>query len=170
MTQRGGRITCPRCGANNFDTVTACWKCGTALAGGINPAPLAAPAMSAPRPEIGGYVPPSISSPVGASGDPAVARRAAFWLAVVFPWFGLPIGWAFMMVEDHRRQAIGRYCAIWSIIALIFHFLFMFASMQLLVSRALPILMSLTGGNQRNVSGGLGDDLGGMNGGMPRLQ
>ena len=156
MTQSGGRITCPRCGTNNFNTVTACWKCGTALAGnGVAPAMSPAPVINAPRQEYSSYVPPIVS----ASGDPAAAKRAAFWLAVVFPWFGLPIGWAFMMIEDHKRQAIGKYCAMWSIIALIFHCLFLFASVQVAVSRFLPYIMN-SASSQRgaNNSGGLDSD------------
>ena len=27
MASADGRIACPKCGANNFDTVTVCWKC-----------------------------------------------------------------------------------------------------------------------------------------------
>ncbi len=152
MTQSGGRITCPRCGTNNFNTVSACWKCGATLAGGgAVPAMSSAAPTNAPRQEYSSsYVPPVVS----AYGDPAVAKRAAFWLAMVFPWFGLPIGWAFMMIEDHKRQAIGKYCATWSIIALIFHCLFLFASIQVTVSRLLPFLMQTAASAQRGAGGG----------------
>jgi hypothetical protein len=164
MTSSGGRLTCPRCGANNFDTVTSCWKCGTALTGAAAVStPQPAPAMSPNRSEASGYLPAA----VGASGDPAVARRAAFWLAVVFPWFGLPIGWTFMMMDDYRRQAIGRLCATWSLIALIFHLLFLFASTQLLIARILPYLAQQAQGLGRGASGGMGGDFDGMRGGMP---
>lgn len=162
MTQSGGRITCPRCGTNNFNTVTACWKCGTALAvtPSVAPAPSIAP-MNAPRQEYPSYVPASLSM----SGDPAVAKRAAFWLAVVFPWFGLPIGWAFMMIEDHKRQAIGRFCVIWSIVALIFHCLFVFASIQITVSRLLPYVLqnALPQRSSGGMSGNANNDFSGMN-------
>ena len=158
MTQSGGRITCPRCGTNNFNTVTACWKCGTALA--ATPLPSSAPPINAPRSEYSAYVPPSL--PI--SGDPAVAKRAAFWLAVVFPWFGLPIGWAFMMIEDHKRQAIGKFCVMWSIVALIFHCLFVFASIQVAVSRLLPYVLqnALPQKSSGSTSEYGGSDLGGM--------
>ena len=156
MTQSGGRITCPRCGTNNFNTVTACWKCGTALAAGrAMPAMAPAPLPNTPRQEYSSsYVPPVMS----VSGDPAVAKRAAFWLAVTFPYFGLPIGWAFMMVEDHKRQTIGKYCATWSIVALIFHCLFLFASIQVTMSRLLPFLMNTAASAQRGVGSGGGFD------------
>ncbi len=65
-------------------------------------------------------------------GDPAVAKRAALYLALLCPWFGLPIGWAFMMFEDRRRQAIGRFCATWSAVAIGVHILVMFVLFSLL--------------------------------------
>src|SRR5207248_2569961 len=118
MAQRAGRMTCPRCGANNFDTVTSCWKCGTALGAGASSAiPVAAPlpaapvaypaerAPSAPQPALYPAAAPAASA---TSGDSGVAKRAAFYMGVTLPWIGLPVGWIFMMIEDSRKQAIGR--------------------------------------------------------------
>ena len=131
MAQRSGRITCPRCGANNFDTVTACWKCGTALGSGAaagSPAPpastipLTVPPVERPAqaPQQTAYTPvayPSATTPPPAlSGNTGVAKRAAFALGITIPWIGLPVGWVFMMIEDSRKQAIGRICAVWSMI------------------------------------------------------
>ena len=154
MAQRAGRITCPRCGANNFDTVTSCWKCGAPVGAGAiaqppmpaAPTPVSnlqassmplsypsdrAPAMAAPAPMS--YA-PSIPT-----GDIGVARRAALALALTLPFLGLPVGWIFMMFDDRGKQAIGRWCANWSMIGLVLHlFLTYFMFMQ-----SGPILMRL---------------------------
>ena len=133
MAQRAGRITCPRCGANNFDTVTSCWKCGSPVgAAGMTPAaPMpAAPAPVAPQasyPQERAPVPASYSQPApvpypaAVSGDTGVARRAALALALTIPFIGLPVGWIFMMIEDRNKQAVGRWCAMWSMIGLVLH-------------------------------------------------
>lgn len=103
----GGRVSCTRCGANNFDTVTACWKCGAALGAGSTAASAVAGA------------PVQIS----ASGDSGATGRAALWLGLLFPYFGLPIGLAFMMCDDRRRQEVGRVCITWSAISMAAHVL-----------------------------------------------
>ncbi len=59
--------------------------------------------------------------PPAATGDPAVARRAAIALALTIPFIGLPVGWVFMMIEDRNKQAIGRVCAVWSMVGLVLH-------------------------------------------------
>ena len=150
MAQRAGRLVCPRCGANNFDTVAACRKCGAPLSGavsaGVSAPPMAPPVV--PRATSGYERPSSPSTGVAfvsavPTGDPAVARRAALALALTIPWLGLPIGWAFMMVEDSRRQAIGRLCAVWSMIALVFHLLLMFVLVQPMISMAQQLLLPM---------------------------
>lgn len=137
MAQRAGRTVCPRCGANNFDHVATCWKCGVPLtASGMSPAPAPPPggptrdayraeARPEMRQEAPGHAPPSY--PLSSAGDSGVARRAAIALALTLPWIGLPVGWVFMMIEDSRKQSIGRLCATWSMVALVFHLLLMFA-------------------------------------------
>ena len=55
MAQRSGRINCPRCQSNNFDTVTVCWKCGASLVTG---AP-SQPAMALPQAPYPSAAPPS---------------------------------------------------------------------------------------------------------------
>jgi hypothetical protein len=77
------------------------------------------------------------------AGDPAVAKRAALALAWVVPWFGLPIGWAFMMFEDRRRQAIGRYCAIWSAVAMVVHTFVLFAILSMMSAVAASMTSNL---------------------------
>ena len=166
MVQRAGRVTCPKCGANNFDTVTTCYRCNASLISGAQPsgggqggiataperggrpvpmnAPLP-PAMNAPgqapmMPPAPAYMPDYGG---GGGGDPGVARRAAVMLALTIPWLGLPVGWAFMMMEDRKRQAIGRYCVNWSLIALVFHLLLSFVFVQSL-SSYLPMILGMT--------------------------
>src|ERR1700722_7616081 len=123
LTQHSGRITCPKCGANNFETVTACWKCSAPLASGAAPAavyPVGQVSTSYYTPE---RTPSQTPAPLQMVGDPNVANRAAILLAITIPWIGLPAGWLFMMVEDQRKQRVGRLCANWSLIALVVHLL-----------------------------------------------
>jgi len=68
--------------------------------------------------------------PAPSTGDYGVARRAAIAFALTLPYISLPVGWTFMMIEDHRRQAIGRICVIWSCVALFFHLLLGFVAAQ----------------------------------------
>ena len=89
MAQRTGRVSCSRCGANNFDTVTACWKCGAALGTGNASMPVMPVAASA-----SGERPAPVFVPTQPSGNPALAKRAAIALALTIPFLGLPIGWA----------------------------------------------------------------------------
>ncbi len=164
MAQSSGRLTCPRCGANNFETVSACWKCSAPLggAGGASASSSASaaaafsgsPGMGAER--VSGSAGPAVfmTPPVAATGDSGVATRAAIALALTFPWIGLPVGWCFMMIEDRRKQAIGRICAVWSMIALVFHLLFTFVLLQSVMSQILPILTGVM--KARSESGGSG--------------
>lgn len=163
MAQRAGRRTCPRCGANNFDTVSHCWKCSAPLSGVPSApaaAPVPAPAASDPLPaavpaRAAAYAPPLAF----ADGDPAAARRAAVMLGLVFPWIGLPVGWVFLMLEDGRRQAVGRVCVLWSAIALVLHVLLLYASVAALVPTAMSVLgikRELSAGTESPPSGGFG--------------
>jgi hypothetical protein len=95
-------------------------------------------------------MPPAASTVAVTPGDPGSARRAAIALALTFPWIGLPVGWIFMMIEDARKQAIGRICAVWSLFALIFHLLLMFALTQMAMSYVRELLPLLQ--NMRNSS------------------
>jgi hypothetical protein len=69
-------------------------------------------------------------TPAPTTGDYGVARRAAIVFALTLPFISLPVGWTFMMIEDHRRQAIGRICVYWSLAALLFHLLLGFVAAQ----------------------------------------
>ncbi len=115
-----GRWTCAKCGANNFDTVTACWKCNTTKHAGSS-SPQYAPSMGE-RPMQYAPAAPVMSPSIALQGDPGTAKRAALLLAFTLPFIGLPVGWVFMMMEDYRRQAIGRFCVLWSCVALLVHF------------------------------------------------
>ena len=128
MPGGSGRIACPRCGANNFDTVTVCWKCSAPLVAAAAVAGMPAPAVSAPfaapAPAVDRI--PSYAPPAATIGNAATANRAAIWLGLLFPYFGLPIGLAFMMCDDRRRQEVGRLCIIWSLLSGAVHLLLMF--------------------------------------------
>ncbi len=141
-----GRWTCPRCGSNNFDTVTQCWKCNSARIGGaVAPPPPAAstPVYNVPQERVASapVFPAAMSLPSG--GDPQVAKRAAILLALSLPYIGLPVGWAFMMVEDYKKQAIGRFCVWWSCVGLIVHLVFGFIALQSLTAVALKVLVPM---------------------------
>jgi hypothetical protein len=170
MAQRAGRLTCPRCGANNFDTVTACWKCSAPLSAGSAAPAAAMPASPYAPPErapmAAPIMSPAVHYPVPA-GDSGVARRAAIALALTFPWLGLPVGWIFMMIEDRSRQAIGRVCVIWSMIALVFHLLLMFVAMQSVRTVLMSTLDILKSVQQSQNEGGGGMGGGRFGGGIP---
>ena len=125
-----GRIACPRCGANNFDTVTVCWKCSTPLTGQAampaTPAPVYASQSGAPAAVAMDRVP--TYAPAAASGSSSTPGRAAMWLGLLFPYFGLPIGLAFMMCDDRRRQEVGRACVIWSLVSGVIHLILLFVT------------------------------------------
>lgn len=161
MAKSGGRIVCARCGANNFDTVTVCWKCSAPL-GGAAPASTgvqSAPTMGAPQ--ASSYSEPfSPRVPItgGMTMNPQTANRAAFWLGLLMPYFGLPIALAFMMCDDPRRQEVGRICLLWSVISGVIHILLMFVLMLGMQAA----LMSLIGGLKGVQPGGGGGGGGGM--------
>ena len=173
MAQRGGRIVCPRCGSNNFDTVTACWKCSAPLAGGVaaqgytpspmSAAPAAAGVTAAGRAEGLVY---GAATAAHQMGDSARANRAAFWLGMLFPYFGFPIGLAFMMCDDRRRQEVGRICILWSTLSGAIHLLLMFVSLLGLRELLVSVLGIAKSGAMRGMpsGGGLGGGLGGGDG------
>lgn len=168
MASRSGRLVCPRCGTNNFDTVSVCWKCAAPLGAAALPAagiPQAAPFPQNVPSAYGNreYAPPPAALPMAAAypmaptGSRSVAVRAALALAITIPWIGLPVGWAFMMVEDRQRQSIGRLCATVSLISLFVHLFLMAVTIRPLMTQSLSLLV-------RMMQGGAG---GGMNGGTP---
>src|ERR1041385_2254206 len=163
MAQRAGRVTCPKCGANNFDTVTSCWKCGTPMGAGATAmasvpmpqavAPTYVERVPQPSPPVA-YAPVAPTAPP--TGDSGVARRAAIALALTIPWIGLPAGWIFMMIEDSRKQTIGRVCAVWSMISLIPHVALMVWLTQATAKSILPLLTAFLQGYLRASQNGGG--------------
>lgn len=148
MAARTGRVVCSQCGANNFDTVSSCWKCNAPLAAYAHPSVMAdAPSRSVPPaldPLTSNPIPPG-SHPTNAaqrfayqasagyaapSGSSSLANRSAVWLGLLFPWFGIPIALAFMMCEDRRKQEVGKLCLIWSLIAAFLHILLLLVSLM----------------------------------------
>jgi hypothetical protein len=100
------------------------------------------------------------SAPVAAAagiGNPSVANRAALWLGLLMPYFGLPIALAFMMCDDRRRQEVGRICLFWSIISTVVHLLLFFVSMLGLREYFMFAL-----GTLKSQAGKAGGGLGGM--------
>jgi len=165
MAQRAGRITCPRCGANNFDTVTSCWKCGSPVG------QMAGTPMPAAMPQPAAAMPPMSPSPVQytqerapapayqpapmPTGDSGVAKRAALALGLTIPFVGLPVGWVFMMIEDRNKQAIGRWCAMWSMIGLVLHLFVTWFMIQQSVPLMIQLLGAATKGMSRQNPGGI---------------
>ncbi len=165
-----GRIACPRCGANNFETVSACWKCSTPLGTGAHAAPggQAAPqsaaqvhaAPSQPMYSAREERAPTYSPPVAQyvpAGDPATATRAAILLALTIPWVGLPAGWLFMMVENPKTQRVGRICANWSAVALVVHILItgiMFQGAVSSLKSLIPLMQQMRQGGGQGMPGG----------------
>lgn len=114
-----GRIVCSQCGANNFQTQAACWKCGASLFA-ASPTPAAGSASAAPgRPSAS--VPHLPSSP---PVDPTVASISAIVLAALFPYIALPVGIVFLMLDDRRKIEVGRVAIVAGLIFTIAHTLF----------------------------------------------
>ena len=150
MSQGSGRIVCPQCGANNFDTVTVCWKCGAALGAGSSVAARpAAPVFGAV--EAAAY---RVGAAAANVGNPATANRAAIWLGLLMPYFGLPIGLAFLMCDDRRRQEVGRICVLWSVVALAAHLLLGFVALLGMREYFALALNAATAAARRSAGGG----------------
>lgn len=151
-----GRISCPRCGANNFDTVTVCWKCGAPL--GPNAPVDARGGLPPVAPQAGAQ--PAFAHVRNAAAS-ALANRSAVALGLMFPYFGLPIALAFMMCDDPRRQEVGRICLIWSVVSSVGHVLLALSGIL-----SVSALMGAMLGSGHAGGGGLRLP-GGMPGGLP---
>ena len=127
-----GRLVCPQCGANNFATQAACWKCNTRLAG-----------RGADRPA------PSLSAvPVDAEA-PHIAPWAAVALGLSFPFFAMPIGLIFLMLDSRRRSHIGRIALLWGTIGTILHLIGTIVALQGTVTRMRALIPALSQGRDR---------------------
>ncbi len=115
--EAAGRIVCPQCGANNFQTQAACWKCGASLFGG--PAPAARPGNASSD-----MAPRSPALPLSPPVDGMVATASAIVLAALFPYVALPVGIVFLMLDDRRKMEVGRVAIVAGLIFTIAHTLF----------------------------------------------
>lgn len=115
-----GRVVCARCGANNFETQAACWKCASPLA----------PGVAAPAPNANGAArhaaPLSLSAdaparPVFDVVDPAVAHWVGIIGGLLIPLAMLPVGLAFLMWDDRRKVEVGRTATLASIAGTLIH-------------------------------------------------
>lgn len=127
------RLICAHCGANNFDTQAACWKCGVPLGAAAAPAPpVAAPVPSAgaplhasPRPSSADRPAVPLAAPVRPqpSVDPAVANWAAIVGGLLMPAILFPVGFVFLMLDDRRKLELGRISLIASVAGTVLHLL-----------------------------------------------
>ncbi len=104
-----GRIVCPQCGANNFATQSACWKCGAVLARGSTSVPNV---PASPLPNL-----PTAPQ----AEDPQLAFWSSLALGLLFPLYAVPVGIVFLMLDDRRRSEIGRFAIIFGIIGTVLH-------------------------------------------------
>ena len=90
-------------------------------------------------------------------GDLRMAKRAALLLAWTLPFFGLPIGWTLMMIQNRQRQEIGRFCATWSLVAFLVHTILF----GILAAQSTPLLLKImTSVYEKQNQGGSGGGAG----------
>ncbi len=133
-TAATGRMTCAKCGANNFETQAACWKCGTPLgsgsreqgAGNREPgfAPVAPLSFAPPLPNV----------------DPSVANWVGIVGGLLVPIAMLPVGLAFLMWDDRRKVEVGRIATIASLVGTLFHAVFTYFAVAGAVGAAMKMM------------------------------
>lgn len=123
-----------------------------------------APAMAAPN--YTERATASVVQTVSTLGNMAASNRAAFWLGMLMPYFGLPIGLAFIMCDDRRRQEVGRLCVLWSLLSSVIHLLLMIVSL-LGMRQFLAAFMGSAMNAAKSGGGGMGGGLGGGLDGSP---
>lgn len=143
-TAVSGRVVCPRCGANNFDTQAACWKCGTPLTPGVASAPVSGPVLHSPT--------SSAPSPVLSIGnnnvDPSVANWVGILGGLLIPIVMLPVSFVFLMWDDRRKVEVGRIALIASLVGTVIHGIFTYMAVYGLVTAGLKMIPSMTGRGQ----------------------
>ncbi|MBC8140334.1 MAG: hypothetical protein H7Y38_02705 [Armatimonadetes bacterium] len=128
-TASAGRTICGNCGANNFETQAACWKCGKTLAGtgiALSAAPRLADSVAV------------VAAP--ATVDPAVAQWTAILGGLLVPIVMLPVGLAFLMWDDRRKVEVGRTATIASLVGTLFHAIFTYFAVAGVVGMAMKML------------------------------
>lgn len=175
MAAPAGRVICVRCGANNFDTQAACWKCGAALAAGA--APSMPPQQRHPgATAAGGGAPqqapvnPAFAAPqrpAYTTVDPAIAVWSSVGLAFFFPFVAVPVGIVFLMLDDRRKAEIGRITLIWGLVFSLFQTIGSF----LLIREPMQAVMGLAQGfGARAGRTGADGAAGGAGNGIQQLQ
>jgi len=159
MATTTGRLICARCGSNNFDTQAACWKCGTPLAAPGAPPPAAAARVPAAPREAGVAAgapspPPSVAAPRPVAGvDPGVANWTGIISGLLLPYFMLPVGIVFMMLDDRRRLEVGRNTVIASLVGTLLHIFVTGLMLAPLFQLFTKVLGPVLGGEQRGAIG-----------------
>ncbi|MDX1933431.1 MAG: hypothetical protein SFU56_12550 [Capsulimonadales bacterium] len=158
MAATAGRAICPRCGANNFSTQAACWKCGTSLTGaGAAPRPPAsAPPSVAPAGPANPAPTPVPYAATADAPDPAVALWAAVALALLFPFVAVPVGIVFLMLDDRRKAELGRATILWGVISSVAHLLVTGWLINATVRQGMAVLQGITRARAEAAGGTLG--------------
>lgn len=145
-----GRRVCPRCGANNFDTQAACWKCGAGLVGSAPPvappvAPVASPPLRPSASDVPGARPVTPARPATTPVDPAIANWTAIISSLLMPYIMLPVGVVFLMLDDKRKLEVGRITLIASVVGTILHTIAFAAFSAAVYQQLLPFLPGMAG-------------------------
>lgn len=135
-TAAPGRITCAKCGANNFETQAACWKCGTSLAAGGRD--LGVGSSSGASSDVRPLSPVAFAPP--ATVDPSVAHWVGVIGGLLLPICMLPVGLAFLMWDDKRKVEVGRTATIASLVGTLFHAVFTYFAVAGAVGAAMKML------------------------------
>lgn len=131
-TSPSGRLICGQCGANNFETQAACWKCGKVLGGAsVSPIPSAEPRLA------DGI---ALPYPLTPTVDPAVAQWTAIIGGLLVPIVMLPVGLAFLMWDDRRKVEVGRTATVASLVGTLFHAVLTYFAVAGTVGMAMKML------------------------------
>ena len=107
------RVVCSQCGANNFATQAACWKCGTSLS--------AAPAAPLPA---------TPARPLLDTPESPAALWSSIALGALFPVISIPVGLVFLMLDDRRKAQIGWWNILAGVIGTVLNVLLAFATIM----------------------------------------
>jgi hypothetical protein len=85
--------------------------------------------------------------------------KAAAALGLLFPWFGLPVGIMFLMLDDPRRTAVGWNAIWWSIGGLVINII----GLIMLIAPVLGIMRAMEpSGSMRSLGGAGASGIPGM--------
>ena len=155
-----GRVVCPKCGANNFDTQAACWQCSASLAGGVSGGGSAfAPARPTPSPGAPAAMPASALGMHQSPVDPSIAIWWAVIFAVLLPSVAIPVGMIFCMLDDRRKMEIGRVMMITGVVALVIHPIVTAMLMQPLIHELQGFVKAWGAANGHGAQPGMNDNV-----------